>query len=1097
MRAVAPVPTVSPLRRRHDVLAASNKRKRGGSHTPPSSLLVRGRGVLSKHSTESGASSPPESAFNRRTAAIDAQTGDLIRLLSAQQSLQPQPAPRPPHFSSPPQQVARPPSPSPRTRSPLPSPTTARPLLATSSPAPHSPRELSQLPCPDSASLPSPLPPPSPAPPQPPPVALVSVSAACVHSVAATSPSAPKSTIASYIHRFRTQPPLDESERQARLQQHHERPQRDFWWLKRHTAGDTERDRRAMREEGKPSSGELNVASAGVAERTETAARGSRGRLSILPAIEAVLSEEERRVTAELARWAQPTQFMADVSAQPRPVLSDPQATPEPSRPGIPIDASHYPHPTPQPPLVAPTRLLGPVSFLSTVAPSTAAPTLSQPPLPQQHHSAPQTQLPLHSAVHADSTAPVSAATSAHRDNILRLARELRLPGLSNIAARDLPAAVPHPQASEHWTAAPLADSYSLIPRTLEQWSSPPSARVLGVSSLLAASTASSASSSQAATVVSSRAATDDDVDVDDILAQWRRTHQPRQAQHTPQARAAESASSRQPRGAEAKEADGSANEADRSAKAESVVEQVVDAVMKRLKEERGDDKPTATAHTAAEPAAPRGTEERSSEPSQLHSEVQPTNRSGSGTTTPAPAPLTKWRDRKKSLSLQLPPRPQRSNTRPPSSSPTVDAAQPSSNTAPTAAAHAGSLKPQQTQWVPPARATAAADDQSSNNVSAHTVLPPSEPALPSPPRPATSAASPSSLLTGALSAVVGRALTCPAPSFASQVHSAMAANTLPRAASGSSQQLRLEDLEDEPVAAQTATGLVDKQAEAASHASEAQMDGKLLAEDGAGSPVLMEASALSSVTCPPASASTEASSLPVAFSPVGPTQPPPRSTATAAVSGLPAPMASTALSASVPPAALSSSFAYLSLSASSSNTADATWPRANLHTSTLSMAVSPSPSSQTALQVQLAPTQPPSYPLFTLPAHVAALYAMAAHSTQASTPVPVFIPVVVSAAPLPLSQAAAIAQSPALAASAPLHPPSPHAPPAQTQPPPSRPSTTAAAAVHAVAPVDLEAELAELLSSLRVSTSLFADQPQLQCVVTRMQQLQGRPVGA
>ena len=1109
--------SLSPVRHKHDVLAASNKRKRGThvypqprphgqQHSTPLELLVRGRGAVAAH-TATTAPPPPATSLSpplaslsaqlRGAVAVDLQTDSIIDLLSSQQQHHTSPqqrAPDPPPANSPRRGTARPPPPPspPRVRSPPTSVqsgtvSTAHPLpvaqLDASKPSPPPPLPREPAPRPPAGSL---------SPPSPP---------TCHHTITATSPSAPKSTIASYIHRFRTQPPLHERERQKRLQQHHELPHRDFWWLRRHDSTDE-------REEGKSESqaGSEEHAKDEATMAAQRPVSSSTSRLSILPAIEAVLSEEEKRVTAELASWSR-SRHSHPPSAVPAQPNNDASIASRAAPPPIASPAAIIP--SQHPPQIAPSTLAPPTiapSFFSPL-PTTAAAVASsslhpQPTLPYStqhtHHPIPTTAAPI------DATPPLSAASLTHRDNILRLARELRLPGLSSIAAHDLPTAFPAPPVSDQWTAAPLADSYSLIPRRAGQWMPVSPARMSTVSPLLSASTASSIPPpSHAASVLSSRAAADvattcEDVDVDDILAQWRRNHRLAEAQqHTVQpaaaAAAAQTSGVNKPHTATQAEPGGKAvTEAeDTSTKVESVVEQVVDAVMKRLKEEKRDEQTAATAHTQSAEKAPTTTasdvEEKNTNE---HSATPPTAASTSSTPSPSlaknaisnPPSGSKWRDRKKSLSLQLPPHPSRIANRPPPSAASSTAS--STIQAPTAATSAGSLRPQQTQWVAPARSKPAIDAHSTAtaSIAAH---PPAasaaapKPVVPSPsaPRPVVSLSSPPSLLTGALSAVVGRALTCPAPSFADHVHSAMARQR--RVSSENSEQLRMEDLDDVPSAAQLLDNAHAERTDGKKDVQEAEMDGTLFA----GRLVQVEQSTLVSSACPPAPLSTASTSLPVTFSSV-------RSTGGA--ERRPNVLSASAVShTSVPPTAGSPPLASVSLPAVADHVADAMQASFSLP----SMSLLPtSSSSQTALQVQLAPSQPTSFPFFTLPASMAALYALTSSALHMPHAGPVFIPIMMSAPPH--SSSSAVTQPPLPPASTQIQPPPPNPPPPAAAVPPS--PTRPAAAVPApppAPPVNLEAELAELLSSLHVSASLFADEPRLQTVVSRMRQLQSGAV--
>ena len=488
--------------------------------------------------------SSPQSA----KAAIDPHTDHLINLLSSQHDDSPQTAPEPPRSHSPRRESSPALTP---TRALSPPPPTQIP--PPSSHAPH-PRPTARL----SPELSRPALPPS-----PPPPASLSLPAACSHTVTATSPSAPKSTIASYIHRFRTQPPLDEHERHKRLQQHHELPHRDFWWLRRYPhVGRDERGQAAY--SGRDESNEE------AAETTNRSVSGGKSRLSILPAIEAVLSEEERRVTAELARWSRPQQSQSHMSTQPpRHASTAAEIAPTPdSHPA----SNLVSQPTVPSSFVTPTTTPSLVSHHSTAASLPASSTLP-PPQPPYPSLAQQVSHSASLAASPESIPPLPGASATHRDNIIRLARELRLPGLSSIAARDLPATLPTPQANDQWIAAPLADSYSLIPRRVGQWTALSPSRVSAASPLLSSSTASSLPSSHAASTLSSRATTEDDVDVDDILAQWRRTHHTAQTQQVAQPSALHDVDSRQRTKVEAKPEHNAVGEVkDKQANIENVV---------------------------------------------------------------------------------------------------------------------------------------------------------------------------------------------------------------------------------------------------------------------------------------------------------------------------------------------------------------------------------------------------------------------------------------------------------------------------------------------------------------------------------------------
>ena len=1098
----AVAPSLSPTRRKHAALAASNKRKRSAHlqpqrhrHTPQvhdttQSLFVRGR---SAHPAQTTAPSSQPAATQRSphsatttaetTTAIDSQTNHLIDLPSFHHTRPPRPGATSPLSHSPMTEPSHPPSP----------PRAGSPPHATPIP-PLSPRSTHPLP-PAQSSPVAHLQAARPA--SPPPAVSSSPPAACLHTVSATSPSAPKSTIASYIHRFRTQPPLDEHERQKRLQQHHELPHRDFWWLRRHgTDG-----REGSRQEEEDGRGEDD-------EQTETAKRpvnGGRGRLSILPAIEAVLSEEERRVTAELARWSRPRQPPSESLAQPPSDTTAPlRVAPFPAQPPSSV-------PSPQPQTAIESLLAPPVPttssapLLSTDAATAASSSVQQPP-PQQASFAQHAQYPFSSAAVTQATPLSSGASLTHRDNILRLARELRLPGLSSIAAHDLPAALPASQPSDQWIAAPLADSYSVIPRRVGQWTPLSPARLSTVSPLLPASSTSSILPSHATSGLSSRATTEDDVDVDDILAQWRRTHRSAAPQHASLSAARTNAVDSRPRTAMAAEAeDRAVNDAEqKQASVESAVDQVVNAVIKRLNEEKLVEQTRAPTDRPTEARATvtvSGVEE--TEPPD-HNSPPPVARSTPSTLLPVPAPVlaptsgSKWRDRKKSLSVQLPPRPNRNDYRPPLSAASNSVS--ASTLAPTVATLAASLKPQQTHWVAPTQPKPASEAQLPAAASVAVPQPVAAtaaqaPIVSLPPRVVVPSSSSSSLLTGALSAVVSRALTCPAPSFASHVHSAMSASNLVRAASETSKQLRMEDLDDEPVSARGSDNGDEKRMEGKGVDEEAKVDEPLLAtapSEHSAASIEVEQSALVSTACPPAPLSTASASLPFTFTPASSVQQPYRTRASAVVSSLPALSASAVSHTSVPPAAATPSFASLSLSAASASAADAAQASSSLQPSV--WLLPSSSSSQTSLQVQLAPNQPPSMPVFHLPTSMAALYAMASNSQQLPMPMPVFIPVVLSAAPS--SSSAPVTTPLHASASVPARAASPSPPPPAASVSPPRPPAVSVAASPPVALLDLEVELAELLSSMHVSASLFANEPHLQTLVSRMRRMESVPTG-
>ena len=1069
MMSAAAVPEMSPVRRKHTVLAASNKRKRSShqhrqpdiheqQRNTPLNLFVQGRSMASTaaatRSPEHIATrlSPPAAVASALfTSALDSQTDSLIHLLSSQHAAPPQAPKTHPSHSSNGTVSSRPQSP-PRSRSP-PSPTTVPPTTrSTTHPAP--PVQPAQEPLHSAVSSPS-----------PPPVLSLPSPTACPHTVTATSPSAPKSTIASYIHRFRTQPPLDERERHMRLHQHHELPQRDFWWLKRHSADDGD-ERADGVADGTAKEQSVDEATASVRRSMS----GDRIRVSILPAIEAVLSEEERRVTAELARWSR----MSTAPAEERRDASFPLQTAQ-----GPASISVFNSASQQPAPAVAASLVAPVTQSFVTLPSTAAsPAAILPPLQPSQAVQPQSVLNspfLVSSVALTDAAPHSPSGSlTHRDNILRLARELRLPGLSSIAGRDLPATLPAPQASDPWTVAPLADSYSLIPRRAGQWAplSPPQVSAASPR-LSAASTASPFPSSQATSTLSSRATTEDDVDVDDILAQWRRNHRSAHALNMQPPVAAQITEHKQQTAEKAKHGSTVWGALGRQDRPEIAVEQLVEAVIKRLKEERKDDQTAEASQSEAEAQTNVESKQDVHVSTQPHGTVVSDSPFLPPAADPMPSSGSTWHHRKKSLSLQLPPRPHRVDHRRPQS-PVINSTSSSVLVLGTATP-ATSLKPQQTHWVAPTRPAPADDSQVSVTAPASTSLSagvaPPVPILSSPPRPVVTT---SSLLTGALSAVVGRALTCPAPSFADHVHSAMSASALPRATSeAGGKQLRVEDLDDD------LTSLLSNHTDEKHQAEERMADNEVIHPS-----IQLEQSTLASVACPPAIPATHSTSPPATFASVSSAPQLSRPVATTTSSAL---SKSAVTHTSVAPAPPSPPSASHSLSVAHPTVSDATQALSSLSSSMLLLPATSS--SQTALQVQLVPTQPAPLPFFTLPASMASLYAMTTHATHSTPPTPVFIPIMVSAAQC--SSSTAVAQPPPPPRSAPDPPSSSESP--HTAPQHSPPTLTASvAASHSVpAPLDLEAELAELLSSLHVSVSIFADEPRLHSVVSRMQQLQ------
>ena len=600
--------------------------------------------------------------------------------------------------------------------------------------------------------------------------------------VTPTPLSAPKSTIASYIHRFRTQPPLDASERAARLLQHHQQPQRDFWWLQQPGAQPPGKEEQRVQLEqrgGGEAKEEVGDASDAM----------SAIRTTLLPAIERMLKEEGKRIAEQLAA--------SQCSSRPAP-----QA-----------DEHRY-----EPTSIVSSQRMDPVTPtpLSSHLPSTAA------------------------AVAEPSTASLPSATAA--GNLLRLAQELHLPGLASLSLRDVAGAAlrsPQPLLSAASTSeSPFASSYPLLGPLPP--SSSYSSSVLPVAVTPAAPLPFLPS-------LSSRhpPAGEADVDVDDLLAQWRRGRQmadgwpaadefrcaPRRTQPESQDSANDDGGGRaRPRVQEEKEASSVA-----LLRAELHEEELVERVLRRIRAaEKVDERRPITApqqrlqpsqmpkHDPEQPPAPlhiqvqppaellaaaptaiqlpaskavppvkhQASDGLSSDSPQHHSSSLRVDTAKDGQILHQPSasaalPPSSLKTRRRQLSLQLPPHPPRPHHR--------GNSQPSSSSVVTASLTrplAPLFRPQESSWIerlpraPPANST-----ERSSSVPAATREQP--PAVGRTDGGTSTSASVLATPSGAaISSVVARALSCPAEAFARGVHTALGVQDGAR--------MRLQELDDE-----------------------------------------------------------------------------------------------------------------------------------------------------------------------------------------------------------------------------------------------------------------------------------------------------------
>ena len=317
--------------------------------------------------------------------------------------------------------------------------------------------------------------PPRPPPPLSPPAARIPPKAATANSAAAapampTPPAVPTSTIASYIHRFRTQPPLDAAARAARLLQQPPSHERDFWWL--HKAEQPHRKRHE--EEHK----EQLHSEQPAARLSGESAAVTAIRQSLLPAIERMLKEEGRRLADHLSQ--------PQSQAASRPLSSAPLR----------------PEPSPQAPI--------------------SVPSPSHRPAAAERWAEAAATVPL-------SLSPSELSPSAaHRSDLLRLAQELHLPGLAGFAAGELRGSPSLPSSYDPTISitAPARNAHALHPRL-----STPSLPTSSLAASLPWSASASAPRSPFPSAASDPFTTaPDDVDVDDLLAQWRRSQRQQRA---------------------------------------------------------------------------------------------------------------------------------------------------------------------------------------------------------------------------------------------------------------------------------------------------------------------------------------------------------------------------------------------------------------------------------------------------------------------------------------------------------------------------------------------------------------------------------------
>ena len=871
------------------------------------------------------------------------------------------------------------------------------------------------------------------------------------------TPTPLRSTIASYIHRFRTQPPLDASERALHLLQH-PRPQRDFWWL--HKA---EGQPQAEREEKQPP--EQRSAGEGRGEAGGAADAMTAIRTTLLPAIERMLKEEGKRIAEQLSSSSQHSRPASQTAEDG--LESAPRMIAQPS-----------------------TASISPISSRS----------LSSRP-----------------ASGGEASAEPSTASEQSAINMLRLAQELRLQGLASLSVREAAGAALHAQPLASFassTDAPFPSSSSLL-------SAVPPSSPYASPSFHPALTSSAALSSLSSLSSQHPHAADAEVDVDDLLAQWRRGRRRNDGWMAADDLRDADPLRTQLEGRDFSQGEGrggwrvqgeKANPSAPLGRGNVDEEELVERVLQRIRaaEQVGAKRPSTAPEQPLQPAQTRDDDcEQASVP--LHIEVQPppeplsvaaiipplptstqtskfeqqsqavdrgdqrersslrvdTVRDGQlphRLSASAAPPASSLKSRRRQLSLQLPPHPPRARPRG-SSQPSSPSALPTSIARPPGPL----LRPVESTWIEPLpRAVPIASTQRASSVPVPThPLQESQPLMERSNGGALTSASTASALTspssGAISSVVARALSCPVEAFARGVHTALGVHDNPTAETEhAGARMSLQELEDEKVE------------DAAAPVTTQQATQPVVQHD---------VGALQSTTSPPTHTSAPSMTIPMPL--LFSMQP----TAAVAASSLPLSRPSSAALAVHSAAASQPS---LSASASSSSGVVSLIPSPAVPSSVFL----PYPvAAMSSFVLSATQSQPISHP------HLISLPASSSSSSAPSAAPQWFVPVLV-AVPAPAASVLsasdlrpavesplAVPSTSASAASAPAASTSTieHAPPSSSPPPIKDVSSPAPPPPTRVTAEAAEDELAALLVEMDAPLEVFEDDPALQSLLHKV----------